>query len=85
MNTIIKRKTMKQKKTNYPEFLKTIIIEERIERVKDSIEEKHKEVKKWNSFISGFSTDAYRINQEIEDLETLIDYDIEEIAKIAGL
>lgn len=53
----------------------TLTIHERVDRTNRVIKEKKKQVKKWRSFISGFSSDAYNIEQEIKDLEALIEYD----------
>ena len=52
-------------------------IETRIERVQKRIQEKQKQIADLKHFISGHSSDAYALQEEIEDLETLIIYDKE--------
>ena len=54
-------------------------IETRIERVQKRIEEKQKQIEDLNHFINGHSSDAYALQEEIEDLLVLIVYDQEYI------
>lgn len=52
-------------------------IETRIERVRKSIVEKQKQIEDLNNFISGHSSDAYALQEQIDDLQALINYDQE--------
>jgi len=47
-------------------------IETRIERVQKRIEEKQKQIAVFERFFCGYSSDTYALQEEIEDLETLI-------------
>tara|TARA_R110002020_G_scaffold54066_2_gene151022 strand:- start:140 stop:424 length:285 start_codon:yes stop_codon:yes gene_type:complete len=54
-------------------------IKTRIERVQKRIKEKQKQIEDFNHFINGHSSDAYALQEEIEDLLVLIVYDQEYI------
>ena len=50
-------------------------LENKVIEIKKSIKEKRKEIKVWKSFISGYSSDVWRLEKEIAELEELIEDD----------
>ena len=50
-------------------------LENKVIEIKKSIKEKRKEIKVWKSFISGYSSDVWRLEKEIAEREELIEDD----------
>tara|TARA_R100000152_G_C6566775_1_gene35562 strand:+ start:55 stop:255 length:201 start_codon:yes stop_codon:yes gene_type:complete len=49
-------------------------LENKVIEIKKLIKEKRKEIREWKSFISGYSSDVWRLEKEIAELEELIEF-----------
>jgi len=62
-------------------LIEQMMLEQKIEEIETFIEEFEEEKKKWENFISGFSSDAYRYEKLIKFLSRLIELEKQEFKR----